>query len=103
MDFDLQCSKYIFLRFHQCLHLWCAANPPTVNLSQIAVKEKNPREPVLMITTPGADPSQEWTEMATKVVGPGRFTQLAMGGGQTQEAIYLLARALLLWDTPLRR
>lgn len=47
-----------------------------------------------MITlSDGMGLSQEWTEMAAKVAGPGRFTQLAMGGGQTQEAIYLLKQA----------
>jgi len=43
--------------------------------------------------TPGTDPSQEWAEVAAAVVGPGRFAQLAMGGGQTQEALALLRHA----------
>ena len=34
-------------------------NPPSANLGQIAAQETLPTEPVLMITTPGAAPSQE--------------------------------------------
>eukprot|EP00906_Rhabdomonas_costata_P001229 RCo001932 len=66
--------------------------PPAMNLASIA-KEVSATEPVLMITTPGADPSQEWAEIAQRVVGTGKFTQLAMGGGQTDEAINLLRQA----------
>lgn len=34
-----------------------SVNPPTVNLQHIAEEETSPTEPVLMLTTPGADPS----------------------------------------------
>ncbi|RNF09395.1 cytoplasmic dynein 2 heavy chain 1 isoform X1 [Trypanosoma rangeli] len=46
--------------------------------------------PVLLITTAGADPSQSLQDLAYHQVGRERFHQIAMGGGQTDEAIRLL-------------
>lgn len=46
--------------------------------------------PLLLITTSGADPSQELQSIAYHTVGKDRFHQLAMGGGQTDEALRLL-------------
>nr|CCC89941.1 unnamed protein product [Trypanosoma congolense IL3000] len=46
--------------------------------------------PILLLTTTGADPSQELQVIAHQKVGRDRFYQLAMGGGQAEEAIRLL-------------
>ena len=49
-------------------------------------------EPILLITTPGTDPSQELEEMANRVVGTDSFHQIAMGGGQISQALVLLRK-----------
>lgn len=46
--------------------------------------------PILLITTTGADPSQELQAIAHQKVGRDHFHQLAMGGGQAEEAVRLL-------------
>ena len=51
-----------------------------------------PTEPVLLLTTPGADPSQELQNLAHQKVGRERFFQVAMGGGQQEEATTLLQK-----------
>ena len=48
--------------------------------------------PLLLITSSGADPSLEVQEIAHKTVGKARFTQIALGGGQTDEAMLQLRR-----------
>ncbi|KAF5224389.1 Cytoplasmic dynein 2 heavy chain (DYNC2H1) [Trypanosoma cruzi] len=54
------------------------------------VKRTESNTPLLLITTAGADPSQELQSLAYHQVGRDRFHQIAMGGGQTDEAIRLL-------------
>lgn len=49
--------------------------------------------PLLLITTAGADPSLELQSIAYHKVGRDRFHQLAMGGGQTDEAMRLVRHA----------
>ena len=65
--------------------------PPEIHMEQYA-KLTEPTEAVLMVTTPGADPSLQVEEMAFRVVGRTRFVQIAMGGGQTEEAMVQLRR-----------
>ncbi|KAG5468467.1 hypothetical protein LSCM1_02447 [Leishmania martiniquensis] len=55
-----------------------------------AVEQSDANRPVLVITSAGADPSQELQAIAHKKVGRVRFHQLAMGSGQTGEALRLL-------------
>uniref|UniRef100_A0A0A9YLP5 Cytoplasmic dynein 2 heavy chain 1 n=1 Tax=Lygus hesperus TaxID=30085 RepID=A0A0A9YLP5_LYGHE len=54
--------------------------------------------PVLLITTPGSDPSQELQSIAHGLVGKDRFHQLAMGGGQATEALGMIKRAAEFGD-----
>ncbi|KAJ3088912.1 Cytoplasmic dynein 2 heavy chain 1 [Quaeritorhiza haematococci] len=61
--------------------------PPVLNIKRLFQDETSPSEPILLITTPGADPSQELRECATKENGVQRFTQIAMGQGQGDIAI----------------
>ncbi|EPY36413.1 hypothetical protein STCU_00598 [Strigomonas culicis] len=49
--------------------------------------------PVLLITTTGADPSQELQSIAHKMVGKEKFHQLAMGGGQADVALQMVRAA----------
>ncbi|CUG87914.1 dynein heavy chain, putative [Bodo saltans] len=50
-------------------------------------------EPILLITTAGADPSQDLQQIAYQTVGREKLHQIAMGGGQTDEALRLLRQA----------
>ena len=64
--------------------------PPPLSLNRVC-EEASASSPVLFIVTPGSDPSQELEEHASKVMGPARYHQLAMGQGQAEEAMRLLA------------
>eukprot|EP01116_Phalansterium_solitarium_P024804 TRINITY_DN91_c0_g1_i3.p1 TRINITY_DN91_c0_g1~~TRINITY_DN91_c0_g1_i3.p1 ORF type:complete len:4095 (+),score=2036.97 TRINITY_DN91_c0_g1_i3:208-12492(+) len=67
-------------------------SPPPLNLQRVHQKESSTTEPILLITTPGADPSMEVEEFAHKVVGKDRFHQVAMGQGQQEAALDALRR-----------
>lgn len=54
--------------------------------------------PLLLITTTGADPSQELQSIAYHAIGKDRFHQLAMGGGQTDEALRLVRQSATRGD-----
>jgi dynein heavy chain 2 len=45
---------------------------------------------MLLITTPGSDPSIELSEVADRAVGRGGLREVAMGQGQGEEALTLL-------------
>ncbi|EFC42807.1 cytoplasmic dynein [Naegleria gruberi] len=64
----------------------------SLKLANIHKQESNCAEPILLITTAGADPSQELRQMALDVAGEANFIELAMGQGQTEEAIQLLRK-----------
>eukprot|EP01052_Picozoa_sp_SAG31_P000354 SAG31_NODE_11_length_38734_cov_21.263854_4_plen_1070_part_00 len=49
-------------------------------------------EPVLLITTPGSDPSVELEDFASKSIGLDKFRQVAMGQGQAETALDLLRK-----------
>jgi dynein heavy chain 2 len=51
--------------------------------------------PILLITSTGADPSLEVQEVAWKTVGRDGFTQIALGGGQTDEALAQVRRCAI--------
>jgi dynein heavy chain 2 len=61
------------------------------SLEALAARAR-PEQPVLLVTSPGADPSMEVQETAYKLVGRNKFTQIALGGGQTDEAMQQLRR-----------
>jgi dynein heavy chain 2 len=52
--------------------------------------ESSPRTPIMFIITPGADPSAVLEDAANKVLGAGRYQQLAMGQGQSEAALRML-------------
>lgn len=67
--------------------------PPPHSLIDIYETSSN-LEPILLIATPGSDPSLDLEIMANQhlKVGPEKFHQLAMGQGQTETAILLLRK-----------
>ena len=71
--------------------------PPPLSLSRVC-DEASASSPVLFIVTPGSDPSQELEEHASKARGSGRYHQLAMGQGQAEEAMRLLAECARTGD-----
>jgi dynein heavy chain 2, cytosolic len=54
--------------------------------------------PVLLITSSGADPSMEIQDVANHLVGKERFVQIALGGGQTDDALQQLRRCATQGD-----
>ena len=69
-------------------------SPPTQYLSLSTLySESNQTTPILLISSPGADPSKELQEFATKTVGINQYEELAMGGGQQEVAIHMLKSA----------
>jgi dynein heavy chain 2 len=77
-------------------------SPPPLSLQRLHKEDTQSRIPVLFITTPGADPSQELEDFAKShaaETGAGiNFHQLAMGGGQNDDAIRLLQDAAKVGD-----
>jgi dynein heavy chain 2 len=71
--------------------------PPPLSLARVC-EEAGCSSPVLFIVTPGSDPSQELEEHAQKTRGRGRYHQLAMGQGQAEEAMRLLAECARTGD-----
>ncbi|XP_033632471.1 cytoplasmic dynein 2 heavy chain 1-like isoform X2 [Asterias rubens] len=64
-------------------------SPPTLNLKRLC-QETVPSEPILVIISPGADPSQELQDLANEVIGAEKYHQVAMGQGQADIAMQLL-------------
>ncbi|KAI8824969.1 dynein heavy chain and region D6 of dynein motor-domain-containing protein [Fimicolochytrium jonesii] len=64
--------------------------PAAMNLAKMSGEESIPTEPILFITTAGADPSDELRELAVKEVGESKYHQVAMGQGQGDTALSML-------------
>ena len=68
--------------------------PPPLSLAALHRDlATSPGQPVLLITTPGSDPSKELQDFAHEAVGRDRYRDLAMGGGQQAAALELLGAA----------
>ena len=65
-------------------------SPSTTNIKMLYETETIASEPILIIISPGADPSQELTELAESVVGKQAYHEVAMGQGQMTLALDLL-------------
>lgn len=65
-------------------------SPTNVNLKRLCQEETEANEPILIIISPGADPSQELQDLAKNVVGSDKYHQVAMGQGQAEIAMQLL-------------
>uniref|UniRef100_A0AAR2JK60 Cytoplasmic dynein 2 heavy chain 1 n=1 Tax=Pygocentrus nattereri TaxID=42514 RepID=A0AAR2JK60_PYGNA len=64
-------------------------SPPPLNLRRV-YGETMETEPVLLIISPGADPSQELLELASDTVGRENYHEVAMGQGQADVALQVL-------------
>ncbi|TRY83670.1 hypothetical protein DNTS_027964 [Danionella cerebrum] len=64
-------------------------SPPPLNLQHL-YSETLATEPVLLIISPGADPSQELQELAASTVGRDNYHEVAMGQGQADLALDML-------------
>ncbi|KAK3531386.1 hypothetical protein QTP70_018186, partial [Hemibagrus guttatus] len=64
-------------------------SPPPLNLRRF-YGETVETEPVLIIISPGADPSQELQDLANHTVGLERYHEVAMGQGQADVALQVL-------------
>uniref|UniRef100_A0A9J7YQK8 Cytoplasmic dynein 2 heavy chain 1 n=1 Tax=Cyprinus carpio carpio TaxID=630221 RepID=A0A9J7YQK8_CYPCA len=64
-------------------------SPPPLNLKRL-YGETLESEPILLIISAGADPSQELLELASQIVGRENYHELAMGQGQADVALQTL-------------
>ena len=67
-------------------------NPPPLDLHEIWGSESSAKEPLMILTGVGADPTQELAELGSKVMGKEKYHIVAMGQGQQQNAITLLRK-----------
>ena len=51
-------------------------SPPSVNLKRLFEHETLPEEPILIVISPGADPSQELQDLANETIGHDRYHQV---------------------------
>lgn len=73
-------------------------SPVTLNLKKLYSTDTLASEPILVIISPGADPSQEIQELAESVVGGDHYHQVAMGQGQAAIALQLLKDCAISGD-----
>ncbi|CAL4059761.1 unnamed protein product, partial [Meganyctiphanes norvegica] len=59
---------------------------PSLNLRRL-LGETTAEEPILIIISPGADPSQELQELVNNTVGSNKYYEVAMGQGQSEIAV----------------
>ncbi|XP_054598719.1 cytoplasmic dynein 2 heavy chain 1 isoform X1 [Nothobranchius furzeri] len=64
-------------------------SPPPLNLRRLYA-ETMEWEPVLIIISPGADPSQELAELAAESIGRDNYHEISMGQGQADVALATL-------------
>ena len=69
-------------------------SPPNLNLKSLYESESRPGEPIMFVTSPGADPSVELQDFASATIGLERFHEVAMGQGQAQVGHDLRCRPL---------
>lgn len=66
---------------------------PKLRFDDIYTKESAPTTPILFITSPGSDPSNQLEEFAVKNVGRENFVQMSLGGNQNEAAMKMLKEA----------
>ncbi|XP_047247257.1 cytoplasmic dynein 2 heavy chain 1 isoform X2 [Girardinichthys multiradiatus] len=72
-------------------------SPPPLNLRRLYI-ETMEWEPVLIIISPGADPSQELAELAAETIGRDNYHEISMGQGQADVALATLRKCSLDGD-----
>jgi dynein heavy chain 2 len=70
-------------------------SPSTSNIRYIYENETVATEPILILVSPGSDPSEELRELAESVVGKQGFHEVAMGQGQMEIALELLKKCAI--------
>ena len=60
--------------------------PPPTSLQRFFAAESSAAVPILLVTSPGADPSKELEDLAGSTVGRDHYFEVAMGGGQQNRA-----------------
>jgi dynein heavy chain 2 len=73
-------------------------SPPSLLFSTLLEAKSVVLEPILFITTPGADPSQELRDFAKAQIGESKFHEVAMGQGQGDLAIQKIRDAALVGE-----
>ena len=73
-------------------------SPSTLNLKRLYTAHSLPTEPILVVISPGMDPSQEIQELAESEVGLEHFHQVAMGQGQADIALQALRNCAVNGD-----
>ena len=64
-------------------------SPPSVNLKRLFEQETLPEEPILIVISPGADPSQELQDLANDTIGHDRYHQVR--GSLLTGVVFLLS------------
>ncbi|CAK8696967.1 unnamed protein product [Clavelina lepadiformis] len=66
-------------------------SPPTTSLRRLYESGSTlPSDPILIVLSPGADPSQELQELASNTISDENYYQVAMGQGQSDVAMQLV-------------
>ena len=73
-------------------------SPATLDLKKLHSKDSMATEAILVVISPGADPSQEIQELAESVVGGDRLHEVAMGQGQATVALQSLRSCAMNGD-----
>lgn len=63
---------------------------PKLELEEVFGRESAPGTPILFITSPGSDPSNQLEEFAVKKIGRENFIQMSLGGNQNEAAMKIL-------------
>ncbi|CAG9464002.1 unnamed protein product [Pedinophyceae sp. YPF-701] len=66
-----------------------SVDPPAVPMTHL-VEKASATSPLLFLLTPGADPSQNLLEVASRTVGSNQYEEIAMGQGQAEAALLQL-------------
>ena len=65
-------------------------SPETLNLRKLYTKETISAEPILIIISPGADPSAELRDLATEIIGKDRYFEVRTNEGMEAIRLYLM-------------
>jgi len=68
-----------------------SVDPPTMPWGEMYEHESDKNTPIMLVTTTGADPTADLRVFAEATVGPSKYREMAMGGGQ-QEAAEAMVR-----------
>ena len=76
-------------------------SPPNVNLKKLYESETKPSEPILIIISPGADPSQDLEDLAKGTIGSDKYHQVSYFCGwicRNQNTFLSIAMIFGVWE-----